>query len=166
MQPRPGLAELTTTILSADDERDLLERTLKTSGCRLDLSSPFVAAVLAAGWHVNIHKYVVKADHLHDSVALGTLPRQAARFLEAAVVSGLNILGPVGPRPATRSSQMCPQGLGAAPPRAAAWHLKAPLYPRPNHSADERADDRCHEGAQEADEDVLSFVHASSGAIN
>lgn len=103
---RGGLAELTTTILSADEVRDLVERMLKTSGRRVDLYSPFVDAVLPDGsrlhvvipditrahWHVNIRKFVVKADHLHDLVALGTLTRQAARFLEAAVVSGLNIL--------------------------------------------------------------------------
>jgi len=103
---RGGVAELTNTILTDDDVRDLVERMLKTSGRRVDLSSPFVDAVLPDGsrlhvvipditrahWHVNIRKFVVKADHLDDLVTLGTLTRQAARFLEAAVVSGLNIL--------------------------------------------------------------------------
>ena len=103
---RGGVAELTTTILSADEVRDLVERMLKSSGRRVDLSSPFVDAVLPDGsrlhvvipditrahWHVNVRKFVVKADHLDDLVTLGTLTRQAARFLEAAVVSGLNIL--------------------------------------------------------------------------
>jgi len=103
---RGGVAELTTTILSADEVRDLVERMLKSSGRRVDLSSPFVDAVLPDGsrlhvvipditrahWHVNVRKFVVKADHLDDLVTLGTLTRQAARFLEAAVDSGLNIL--------------------------------------------------------------------------
>jgi len=103
---RAGVAELTTTILTADEIRDLVERMLKTSGRRVDLSSPFVDATLADGsrlhvvipditrehWSVNIRKFVVKADHLDDLVRLGTLTRQVARFLEAAVVSGLNIL--------------------------------------------------------------------------
>lgn len=103
---RGGVAELTTTILTADEVRDLVERMLRTSGRRVDLSSPFVDAVLPDGsrlhvvipditrehWHVNIRKFVVKADHLDDLVALGTVTRQAARFLEAAVASGLNIL--------------------------------------------------------------------------
>ncbi|MGZ4628555.1 CpaF family protein, partial [Oryzihumus sp.] len=103
---RDGVAELTTTILTAADVRDLVERMLRTSGRRVDLSSPFVDATLADGsrlhvvipditrehWLVNIRKFVVKADHLDDLVRLGTLTRQAARFLEAAVVSGLNIL--------------------------------------------------------------------------
>jgi len=43
-------------------------------------------------WHVNIRKFVVKANHLDDLVRLGTVTRQAAKFLEACVVAGLNIL--------------------------------------------------------------------------
>lgn len=43
-------------------------------------------------WVVNIRKFVAKADHLDDLVRLGTITPQASRFLEAAVVSGLNIL--------------------------------------------------------------------------
>jgi pilus assembly protein CpaF len=35
---------------------------------------------------------VLQAHHLDELVALGTLTPQAARFLEAAVASGLNIL--------------------------------------------------------------------------
>ncbi|EWT06313.1 pilus assembly protein CpaF [Intrasporangium chromatireducens Q5-1] len=103
---RGGAAELTPTILSADDVRDLVERMLKSSGRRVDLSSPFVDATLPDGsrlhvvipdisrehWQVNIRKFVVKADHLDDLVRLGTLTKQAATFLEAAVASGLNIL--------------------------------------------------------------------------
>jgi pilus assembly protein CpaF len=41
---------------------------------------------------VNVRKFVVKATRLDDLVALGTLTSQAARFLETAVVSGLNIV--------------------------------------------------------------------------
>lgn len=103
---RGGMAELTTTILTADEVRDLVERMLKSSGRRVDLSSPFVDATLPDGsrlhvvipdisrqhWMVNVRKFVVKADHVEDLVRLGTLTRQAAKFLEAAVVSGLNIL--------------------------------------------------------------------------
>jgi pilus assembly protein CpaF len=42
---RAGVPELTTTILTAEQVRDLVERMLKASGRRLDLSSPFVDAV-------------------------------------------------------------------------------------------------------------------------
>jgi pilus assembly protein CpaF len=103
---RGGAAELTSTILTADEVRDLVERMLKSSGRRVDLSSPFVDATLPDGsrlhvvipditrehWNVNIRKFVVKADHLEDLVRLGTLSRSAARFLAASVVAGLNIL--------------------------------------------------------------------------
>ena len=77
---RGGTAELTNTILTADEVRDLVERMLKSSGRRVDLSSPFVDATLPDGsrlhvvipditrehWNVNIRKFVVKADHLED----------------------------------------------------------------------------------------------------
>ncbi len=103
---RDGVAELTTTILTADQVRDLVERMLKSSGRRVDLSSPFVDAMLVDGsrlhvvipditrryWSVNIRKFVVKADRLEDLVALGTLTRHAADFLDGAVHAGLNVL--------------------------------------------------------------------------
>ena len=44
-----GVSELTNTILSADPVRDLVERMLKTSGRRVDLSSPFVDARMLDG---------------------------------------------------------------------------------------------------------------------
>src|ERR1700709_2360383 len=43
-------------------------------------------------WSVNIRKFVLSAAHLDDLVEFGTLTTQAARFLEAAVVAGLNIV--------------------------------------------------------------------------
>ena len=103
---RRGMHELTTTILTADEVRDLCEKMLKSSGRRVDLSTPFVDAMLPDGsrlhvvipditrahWSVNIRKFVVRATHLDDLVGLGTLTTQCARFLEAAVSSGLNIL--------------------------------------------------------------------------
>ncbi len=103
---RRGESELTTTILTSEQVRDLVEQMLKLSGRRLDLSSPFVDASLPGGerlhavipdvtrehWSVNIRKYVVRASHLSDLVALGSLPQQAADFLAAAVDVGLNVL--------------------------------------------------------------------------
>ena len=103
---RHGRSELTTVVLTSDEVRDLVERMLKASNRRVDLSQPFVDAMLHDGsrlhvavpditrrhWAVNIRKFVVKAGHLDDLVALGTLPQQAADFLEAAVVSGLNVI--------------------------------------------------------------------------
>ena len=103
---RHGVSELTPTILTDAQVRDLVEHMLKISGRRLDLSSPFVDASLPGGerlhaaipdvtrehWSVNIRKYVAKAHNVGDLVALGTLTEQAARFLDAAVVCGLNVL--------------------------------------------------------------------------
>ncbi|RIJ77198.1 CpaF family protein [Nakamurella silvestris] len=103
---RNGRSELTTTILGATEVRDLIERMLKPSGRRLDLSSPFVDALLPDGSrlhavipditraHVslNIRKFVVAAHSLDDLVSRGSLTLHAARFLEAAVTVGLNII--------------------------------------------------------------------------
>ena len=103
---RAGRSELTTTILGSGVVEDLVERMLAPSGRRVDLSQPFVDAALSDGsrlhvtipdvtrkhWAVNVRKFVSRATHLDDLVALGTLTTQAARFLEAAVVSGLNIV--------------------------------------------------------------------------
>ena len=95
---RHGRPELTTTILTAERVADLVERMLKPSGRRVDLSSPFVDASLPDGsrlhvvipdvtrrhWAINIRKFVVRADRLEDLVGLGTLTARAAAFLEAA----------------------------------------------------------------------------------
>lgn len=103
---RDGRSELTALTLTAEQVRDLVERMLKSSGRRLDLSSPFVDAALEDGsrlhvvipditrrhWAVNIRKFIVRASRLEHLVELGTLTPQAARFLAAAVAGGLNIL--------------------------------------------------------------------------
>ncbi|WP_062076694.1 CpaF family protein [Demequina globuliformis] len=103
---RGGRAELTTTLLTADAVRDLVERMLKQSGRRLDLSMPFVDATLPGGerlhvvipdvtrrdWAVNIRKFVVRARDLDDMVRLGSLTAEAARFLASAVAGGANML--------------------------------------------------------------------------
>lgn len=142
---RGGVAELTTTMLTTDGVRDLVERMLKTSGRRVDLSSPFVDAVLPDGsrlhvvipditrthWSVNIRKFVVRAAHLDDLVGLGTLTAPAARFLGAAVASGLNILVAGGTQAGKTTLLNC---LSAAiPPRERVvtceevFELKIPL---------------------------------------
>jgi pilus assembly protein CpaF len=103
---RHGRSELTTTILRAQEIRDLVERMLKSSGRRVDLSTPFVDATLPDGsrlhvvipditrqhWAVNIRKFVLTANSLDELIGLGTLTPAASRFLEAAVVAGLNVI--------------------------------------------------------------------------
>jgi pilus assembly protein CpaF len=102
---RRGRSELTTTILAPGELADL-ERMLRTSGRRIDMSTPFVDATMPDGSRlhvvipditrrhmaVNIRKFVLQAHSLDELVALGTLTAQAARFLEAAVAAGLNVL--------------------------------------------------------------------------
>ena len=126
---RSGGSELTTTILTADDVRDLVERMLKTSGRRVDMSSPFVDATLPDGSRlhvvipditrthmaVNIRKFVVRAAGLAELVDLGTLTRQAAEFLEAAVSVGLNILVSGGTQAGKTTLLNCL--IAAVPPR-------------------------------------------------
>jgi len=79
---------------------------LKSSGRRIDLSQPFVDAMLPGGHRlhvvlegisrgfsaVNVRKFVVRAAGLSDLVALGSLTEQAAAFLDASVRAGLNIV--------------------------------------------------------------------------
>jgi pilus assembly protein CpaF len=103
---RRGRSELTTTILSAGQAADLVERMLKGTGRRVDLSTPFVDAMLPDGSRlhvvipditrrdmaVNIRKFVIRAASLEELVGLGTLTPPAAAFLEATVVAGLNVV--------------------------------------------------------------------------
>jgi pilus assembly protein CpaF len=103
---RGGRHELTNTILTKDEVLELVERMLKQSGRRLDLSSPFVDARLPQGHRlhvvlegissdfsaVNIRKFIVRATRLSELVELGSVTEQAAQFLEAAVLAGLNIV--------------------------------------------------------------------------
>jgi len=49
-----------------------------------------------------VRKFVVKADHLDDLVRLGTVTREAAKFLEACVVAGLYILVAGGTQPVSK----------------------------------------------------------------
>ncbi len=103
---RNGRHELTNVILSRAEVQELVERMLKSSGRRIDLSQPFVDAMLPQGHRlhvvlegisrefaaVNIRKFVLKAARLNDLVRLGSMPAAAARFLEAAVLAGQNIV--------------------------------------------------------------------------
>ena len=99
-------SELTCTMIEPAHLRDLVERMLRHTGRRLDLSSPFVDAVLPDGSRlhvvapdvtrthlaVNIRKHVARASRLEDLVRLGSLTPGAAEFLGASVEAGLNIL--------------------------------------------------------------------------
>ena len=100
-------------VFDDDDEvRQLVKRLIGPLGRRLDESAPMVDARLPDGSRLNaaippattrwccitIRKFILRAHSLDELVALGTLPESAARFLEAAVQAGTNIIvsGPTG----------------------------------------------------------------------
>ncbi|WP_297081385.1 CpaF family protein [uncultured Demequina sp.] len=126
---RAGEPELTPTMLTAEQVRDLVEQMLAMSGRRLDLSSPFVDATLPGGerlhvvipeitqrhWAVNIRKYVARARSVGDMVRLGSLTPRAAAFLDAAVDSGLNVL--VSGATQAGKTTMLAALAGSIPPR-------------------------------------------------
>jgi pilus assembly protein CpaF len=126
---RDGVAELTTTLLTAEEVRDLVERMLAGSGRRVDLSTPFVDAVLPDGSRlhvvipdvtrahvaVNIRKFAARAGRLEDLVRLGSLTAHAAEFLSASVAAGLNVLVSGGTQAGKTTLLRCL--LAAVPPR-------------------------------------------------
>jgi pilus assembly protein CpaF len=90
-----------------DEElRQLIKRVISAAGRRLDEASPMVDIRLRDGSRLNavippaatkwtsvtIRKFLLRAQSLHELVALGTLPEPAAEFLEAAVQAGVNVL--------------------------------------------------------------------------
>src|SRR5262249_20808255 len=84
----------------------LVKRAIGPLGRRLDESSPMVDARLPDGSRLNavippaatrwtcvsIRKFLLRASSLHELVALGTLTEAVARFLDASVQAGVNIL--------------------------------------------------------------------------
>ena len=103
---RNGRHELTNLMLTSAQVQELVERMLKSSGRRIDISRPFVDAMLPEGHRlhvvlegisrgfsaVNIRKFVLRATRLEGLVELGSMPPHAAAFLDASVRAGLNIL--------------------------------------------------------------------------
>jgi pilus assembly protein CpaF len=103
---RHGRSELTTVILTGNQVAELVERMLRPTGRRIDLSTPFVDAMLPDGSRlhvvipsitrrhmaINIRKFAVGLRSLDELLGVGTMTEQAARFLEASVQAGLNIL--------------------------------------------------------------------------
>jgi pilus assembly protein CpaF len=103
---RGGRHVLTNVVLDDGEIRALVERMLRTSGRRLDLSHPFVDATLGDGsrlhvvipditrkhWAVNIRKFVLRAHRLEELVRIGSLDERSKSFLAASVQAGLNIV--------------------------------------------------------------------------
>ena len=109
---RNGDHELTNVVMTAREVEEVVERMLARAGRRLDRSQPFVDARLPDGsrlhvvippisehWALNVRKFVgLQAYTLDELVSLGSCSPSAARFLDAAVRAGLNIVvaGAVG----------------------------------------------------------------------
>jgi pilus assembly protein CpaF len=101
-----GRHVLTNVSIPDAELRLLVERMLRSSGRRLDLSTPFVDATLVDGsrlhvaipditrrhWAVNIRKFILRAHRLEELVRLGSFGADAAVFLERSVRAGLNIV--------------------------------------------------------------------------
>lgn len=122
-----GRHHLTSVVMSELEVAELVERMLRASDRRLDLSSPFVDATLTDGsrlhvaipditrshWAVNIRRFVLKAHRLEELVRLGSVSPRGARFLEMAVEAGLNIVVSGGTQTGKTTMLNC---LGAAIP--------------------------------------------------
>jgi pilus assembly protein CpaF len=103
---KAGVNEKAGCQLEASQVRDLVERMLRPTGRRIDVSQPFVDASLQDGsrvhvvipditrdhWSVNIRKFSRQIKTLHDLVARHVLPLDAAHYLTAAMRSGATIL--------------------------------------------------------------------------
>jgi pilus assembly protein CpaF len=103
---RAGKSELTNLVLTSNDVRELVDRTLIWSGRRLDLSHPFVDARLPDGsrlhvaipeitaehWVVNIRKHLLQHLTISDLANRGAMSPAIAQTLVNSVKAGLNIL--------------------------------------------------------------------------
>lgn len=116
---RGGQSELTHIRLESAEVAALVERMLKSSGRRLDLSQPFVDCQLPDGsrlhvvipdithehWAVNIRKFIARATKLEDLVELGSLSEDAAAFLGWSIGAGLNVVV-TGPTQAGKTTML------------------------------------------------------------
>lgn len=103
---RHGQSELTSVLLTSEEVKDLVERMLHHSGRRLDLSVPFVDAMLPGGerlhvvippvagrdWSLNIRKHLHLRRSIWDLVDGGTMSAAAARFLSKSMAAGATAL--------------------------------------------------------------------------
>jgi len=103
---RNGLSELTNLVLTSNEVRELVDRTLIWSGRRLDMSHPFVDARLPDGsrlhvaipeitsqhWAVNIRKHLLQHLTIENLAERGAMNSEIAQTLKNSVRAGLNIL--------------------------------------------------------------------------
>lgn len=103
---RSGRHERIDTTFSTEDVRTLVERMLRQSGRRIDVSQPFVDASLPDGsrlhvvippitrraWSLNIRKFSPTVRTLDDLVARDTVTPEVRQLLAHAVSAGRTIL--------------------------------------------------------------------------
>ena len=103
---RAGLSERLDLELDADAVRAVVERMLRPTGRRIDVSQPFVDASLPDGsrlhvaipditrahWSVNIRKFAASIRSLDHLVQAGALSDEAADYLTDCVARGNSIL--------------------------------------------------------------------------
>ena len=103
---RNGRHELTNLVLTTAQVQELVERMLKSSGRRIDISRPFVDAMLPEGHRlhvvlegisrgfsaVNIRKFILRAAHLRGTGEARLRDPQAAGLPRGLRRAGLNIL--------------------------------------------------------------------------
>lgn len=101
-----GVSRAVPMSLSALEIRGFVERVLRQTGRRVDVSSPFVDASLPDGsrlhvvipditkahWSVNIRKFSQSLRGLGDLVGVGVLSLEAADYLRESVASGKSVL--------------------------------------------------------------------------
>ena len=101
-----GVSRAVPMSLSAMEIRGFVERVLRQTGRRVDVSSPFVDASLSDGsrlhvvipditkahWSVNIRKFSQSLRGLGDLVDVGVLSLEAADYLRGAVAGGKSVL--------------------------------------------------------------------------
>ncbi len=103
---RSGVSERCDLTLEAHQVRELVERMLRATNRRVDLSTPFVDASLPDGsrlhvvipditrrhWSVNIRKFSRSIATMTDLVQRDSLTQQAAEFIRMCVLAKANIL--------------------------------------------------------------------------
>lgn len=106
MVARGGVPSVSSVVLTDEQVVLLVERMLRASGRRLDVSQPFVDASLPDGsrlhvaippitarhWAVNVRRYVLRPRSLEALVEAAVLPRGAADYLGDAMGAGRSIV--------------------------------------------------------------------------
>ena len=103
---RAGVSERVQVSLTAESIRGLVERMLRPTGRRIDMSQPFVDASLPDGsrlhvaipditrqhWSVNIRKFAARLRSLEDLAGAGAMSADASRYLAELVREGASVL--------------------------------------------------------------------------